>query len=278
MATPTTSPRPTTGEEVTASALARRESWFTRNERYLLPSLLLAVILVVWEAVGRSGRIDELFFSWPSAILQSMQGLATTTLMQDLRVSGAEFAIGTLLALVTAIPLGMVVGFWKRLEYAIDPMVSALYATPTVALMPLFVIWFGLGITSKVAVVTVLAFFPLLISTIEGVKTVDGVLIGAARSFGAGRIEVFTVVILPATVPFIITGVRLAIGKALIGVVIGEFIGAQAGIGFRIREAAETFRTSDFLASIVVLMIVAVMLNAGLRVIERRLAGWRVVR
>jgi NitT/TauT family transport system permease protein len=265
-------------EEVTARSLSKKVSWFSRNDKYLLPSLLLAIILVIWELVGQGGHISQLFFSWPSAIAQSMRHLAATTLVADLRISGIEFAIGLLIALATAIPLGMMVGYWRRVEHSVDPLVSALYATPTVALMPLFVIWFGLGITSKVAVVAVLAFFPVLISTTEGVKTVDPVLLGAVRSFGAGQRQVFTVVVLPATLPFIMTGIRLAIGKALIGVVIGEFIGAQAGIGFRIREAAETFRTADFLASIVVLMIAAVLLNGLLRVIEQRLARWRVAR
>lgn len=264
--------------EVTAASLSRKPSWFSRHDKYVLPLALLAVILAVWEAAGQAGLIDELFFSWPSDIVDSLGGLAQTTLFSDLRVSALEFATGMLLALVVAIPLGLMVGYWRRLEMTLDPLVSALYATPTVALMPLFVIWFGLGITSKVAVVTVMAFFPLLISTIEGVKTVDPALLGAVRSFGAPRRSVFMVVVLPATLPFIMTGVRLAIGKALIGVVIGEFIGSQGGIGYRIREAAETFRTADFLASIVVLMVAAVCLNALLRVVERRLARWRVDR
>jgi len=273
--TPAGTPAESAPEDaVTAADLRGRRPRFGRLERWLLPLAVLVVVLVVLEILGQAGLIDPLFFSWPSAIWSSLIDYGGGDLWADLQTSGLEFLVGYAFALV-GIPLGLLVGYWRRAEYAFDPFINALYATPMVALTPLFVVWFGLGMGSKIAVVSLLAVFPLLINTMDGVKTVDPNLVKAATSFGANRRQLFGHVILPATLPFIATGLRLAVGKALIGVVIGEFIGSIDGIGFRIRSASETFRTDDFLAAVVVLMVVSVLLTALLRMLEERMAPWR---
>lgn len=264
-------------DDVTASTLARRPSWFRRHEGALLPIAAVIVILTCWEAYGRVVGFNPLFFSYPSGIWEGFVDLAEGPLVDDLRVSGQEFAVGVGFAL-SGIPLGMLIGSIRRLRLALDPVINGLYATPTLALTPLFVIWFGLGITSKVAIVTIMAFFPLIISTIEGVKTVDGTLLRAARSFGARRRHLYLDVVLPSIVPFIISGLRLAIGRAIIGVVIGEFIGATAGVGYRIRANASVFQTKQYLAGVAVLIVAAVALNLLLRAVEDRLAPWRRAR
>ncbi len=261
-------------DEVTAASIAQRERWFTRHEATLLPILTVMAIIVVWEAYGRIKGFNPLFFAQPSQIWDGFRVLAEGPLWEDLRVSAQEFFIGLSLALV-AIPLGMVIGSMRRLRLAVDPIINALYSTPTLALTPLFVIWFGLGIASKVAIVAIMAFFPLIINTIEGVKTVDATLIRAARSFGGRRRHVYLDVILPSIFPFVISGLRLAIGRAIIGVVIGEFIGATAGIGYRIRTTAAVFQTSQYLASVSILVIAAVALNLLLKFAEVRLAPWQ---
>ncbi|HEY9565491.1 MAG TPA: ABC transporter permease [Nocardioides sp.] len=196
--------------------------------------------------------------------------------MGDLATSGHEFVVGLALGAI-GIPAGLIVGSVRRLGLALDPIINGIYSTPTLALTPLFVIWFGLGIESKVAIVFIMAFFPLLINTAAGVKTVDDRLIQAARSFGAGRIHLYRDVIFPGTLPFIISGIRLAIGRAIIGVVIGEFIASVEGIGYRIRAAAASFKTDEYLAGVMILIVISIVLNVLLKALERRLAPWRTV-
>jgi taurine transport system permease protein len=261
-------------EPITAEALARPQSFYSRNEASILPWIALVVLIVGWEVYGRLGNLSPLFFSYPSEIAEGWLELARSTLLHDLRISGIEFALGLGIALI-AVPVGMVIGSIRRLRLAVDPLVNALYSTPILALTPLLVIIFGLGIASKVAIVAIMAFFPLLISTIEGVGTVDPSLQRAARSFGANQLDMYRDVVFPAIIPFLISGLRIAIGRAIIGVVIGEFIGATAGIGYRIRALASVFKTPEYLAGIVTLMTIAVVLNVLLKVLEKRVAAWR---
>lgn len=261
-------------EEITAADIAPPVTFFARHERLLLPLLTMLAILAAWELWGRLGNISPLFFSYPSRIVGGFLSLARTTLVEDMRVSGIEFALGLAIALI-GVPFGMLVGSTRRLRLALDPIINGAYATPTLTLTPLFVIWFGLGIVSKVALVAIMAFFPLVINTIEGVRTVDPTLIRAVRTFGARRREVYTDVVFHAIVPFIVSGLRLAIGRAIIAVVIGEFIAATAGIGYRIRAMAAVFRTSEYLAGVIVLVSAALLLNMALKKLEAHLAPWR---
>lgn len=265
---------PSLSRDITAADIAVRRTFFSRHERTLLPLLTMIGLLALWELWGRLGNISPLFFSYPSRIVGGLLILARTTLLDDLRVSGVEFALGLGIALV-GVPFGMIVGSSRRLRLALDPIITGAYATPTLTLTPLFVIWFGLGIVSKVALVAIMAFFPLAINTIEGVRTVDPTLIRAVRTFGAQRREVYTDVIFHAIVPFIVSGLRLAIGRAIIAVVIGEFIAATAGIGYRIRAMAAVFRTSEYLAGVAILVAAALLLNMLLKRLEAHLAPWR---
>jgi NitT/TauT family transport system permease protein len=256
---------------------ATRPTWFRKRERTILPLGALAVILTLWELAGQAGLINPLYFSFPSKIGPAFADWASHGMTQDLAASGKAFAIGLAIALV-GVPIGVVVGSVRKLDMALDPIINALYATPMVALTPLFVIIFGLGLPATAAVVALMAVFPLLILTIEGVKTVDKSLLRATRSFGANQREVYRDVMLPSIVPFIVSGLRLAIGRGIIGVVIGEFIGAVAGVGYRIRADAGVFNTPRYLAGILVLVAVSVALNVGLRRVERVLSPWRFVR
>ena len=143
------------------------------------------------------------------------------------------------------------------------------------ALTPLFVVWFGLGIASKVAVVFLMAVTPLLINTIAGVSTVDTGLMRAALSFGAGPLALYRDVILPASTPFIVAGIRLAVGRAIVGMVLGEFIASVGGVGYRILNAAALFQTAQYLAGVFLLVVASLILNALIGVLERRVAPWR---
>lgn len=257
---------------VRQSAIVRQRR--DRLERALLPIGVVVIVLIVWELWGRIADFNPLFFSYPSRIFASLIDYSSGTLWTDIAASALEFLIGMVIAVI-AIPLGLVIGRNRRLVYALNPIIDALYSTPIVALTPLFVIWFGLGISSKVAMVAIVAFFPLLITMIEGVSTVDRFLVDAVRTLGASRRQIYTDVIIPGTLPFIVSGLRLSIRGGIIGVVLGEFLGATGGVGYRIRVFAEAFRTPDYLGAVVVLVIFAACLNLLLKLVERRFAPWR---
>jgi taurine transport system permease protein len=251
------------------------ESWFGRHRSRLLPVATVVVILVVWEILGRTIGWNPLFFAYPTQIWAGLLDLAGGPLWNDLRVSGIEFGLGMLLSVGIAVPLGLLMGTVRNLYYALDPIVSAMYSTPVLVLAPLLVIWFGLGIASKVAIVVILSTFPVMINLTEGVRNTDRTLLRAARSFGARRWHVYRDVVFPSVVPFFVTGLRLAVGRAMIGVVVGEYIASTEGIGYQINSDAQVFATARYLAGVAVIVIFSVLVIELLKLLERRLAPWR---
>jgi len=250
------------------------ESWVSRKRAQILPLGTAVVILVLWEVLGRTMNWNPLFFSYPSKIWGGFIDLADGPLLSDLRVSGTEFALGMALSILIAVPIGLAMGSLRNLYYAMDPLVTALYSTPVLVLAPMLVIWFGLGISSKVAIVVILSTFPMMINLTEGVRNTDRALLRAARSFGATRWRIYRDVLFPAVVPFFVTGLRLAIGRAMIGVVVGEYIASTSGIGYQINSDAEVFATSRYLAGVAVILVFSVATMEILKVLERRLAPW----
>jgi NitT/TauT family transport system permease protein len=194
----------------------------------------------------------------------------------DLKVSGIELFWGYSLSVVFAVPFGIMVGWYKRVSYIFDPFINAMNATPRVALLPLVIIWLGIGILSKVGIIFLGAVFPILINTRDGVKTTPYNLLTCARSFGASEWMVFRAVVLPSTLPFILTGLRLATGRALVGVMVGELYAATAGIGFMITVAGATFQTDKVFVGVGVFAISGMILMEALTKIERRFDKWRV--
>lgn len=270
-------PQRSTGSVPSHSAGARqppRESWVSRKREQILPIIAAAVILLLWEILGRTMHWNPLFFSYPSKIWSGFLDLARGSLWGDLAVSGTEFALGMALSIAFAVPIGLLMGSFRNLYYAFDPIVSALYSTPVLVLAPMLVIWFGLGIASKVAIVVILSTFPLMINLTEGVRNTDRALRRAARSFGATHWRMYRDVFLPAVVPFFVTGLRLGIGRAMIGVVVGEYIASTRGIGHQINSDAEIFATSRYLAGVAVILVFSVVSMELLKVLERRLAPW----
>ncbi|MED4602832.1 ABC transporter permease [Paenibacillus validus] len=239
------------------------------------PVVTIGIIFVIWEIVGQLGGIDPFMFSWPSKILeQTWAFIANGSVFGHLAISAVEVGIGFGMALI-GIPIGLILGYWRKIEYAFDPIITALYTTPVVALTPLFVLWFGLETLSKIMMVFTMAIFPILINTMAGVKTTDPSLIKAARSYGANSYQMFREVIFPSTLSYIVTGIRLAIGRALIAVVVAEMLAANKGIGYAIRHASELFRTSEYLGYVGVLMVLSVLLTQLLKYVERWIAPWR---
>ncbi len=238
----------------------------------------VAVILFAsaWEGVVRLSLVNPLFTSSPSRIVSTfIQMTHEGVLGKDIQVSGTEFLLGYSLAVVVGILVGVAMGWYGDVAAALQPFVSALYSTPRIALVPLFIIWLGIGIWSKVAVVFLVAVFQILISTEAGVRAADESLIRTARSFGANDRQIFTTIVLPGAVPFLIAGLRLGVGQALIGIVVGELYAATAGIGYEIAVAGQTFQTDRVFVGIVILASAAILLMWGLRQFELRFESWK---
>ena len=238
----------------------------------------VAVVLFVtaWEGVVRLGLVNPLFTSSPIRIVSTFFQMAREgALAKDIQVSGSEFLIGYSLAIVVGILTGVAMGWYRDVSAALQPFVSALYSTPRIALVPLFIIWLGIGIWSKVAVVFLVAMFQILISTEAGVRAADESLIRTARSFGANDRQIFATIVLPGAVPFLIAGLRLGLGQALVGIVVGELYAATAGIGYEIAVAGQTFQTDRVFVGIVILASTAITLMWALRQAELRFESWK---
>lgn len=234
------------------------------------------VFFLIWEYIGTSGLINPLFISSPSAIVGSaVQWVQEGSIWNDLFVSGTEFVVGFALAIVVGIPFGILLGWYRTFNYIFEPFVFGLNATPRVALVPLFIIWFGIGLWSKVAIVFLGAFFPLVLNAYAGVRTVDDLLLRAARSFGANDWQIFRTITLPSSVPFVLAGLRVGLGHALIGIVIGELVAATAGIGYEMAIAGATFQTARLFVGILLITSAGVFLTGVIGYVERRFDAWR---
>jgi NitT/TauT family transport system permease protein len=208
---------------------------------------------------------------WKAAI----QLFSSGEIYNDLYVSGIELFWGYLLSALVAIPFGISIGWYKKMSYIFDPFVNAMNATPRVALLPLVIIWLGIGILSKVGIIFLGAVFPILINTRDGVKTTPANLLTAARSFGASEWTLFKAVVLPSTIPFILTGLRLGLGRAIVGVMVGELYAATAGIGFMITVAGATFQTDKVFVGVLVFALTGMIGMELLTRVERRFDKWR---
>ena len=251
-------------------------TWFGRNERLLYAVGGMVAFIVFWEVGSRLGFINELFFSRPSAIfLAGVEEVQLPRFWEDFRVSALEFGVGFVSAALMAIPLGLLAGWYPRLQYLLDPWLNFLNSMPRVALLPILIIWFGLGVESKIAVVWLGAFFSIIIPTIQGVKTVDRRLLDVASSFGASRRLLFGSVVAPATVPFMVTGLRLGVGRALVGVVVGELFAATSGLGVMLARASDAFQTDRLLFGVLIFTFAGILSVEIVRRVERHFQRWR---
>jgi NitT/TauT family transport system permease protein len=197
------------------------------------------------------------------------------TLLQHLSVSAKEFAFGYGAAIVIGFPVGIILGWFKLARATFGPFIAAMQATPRIALMPLFIIWFGLGITSKIVVVLLSAIFPLIVNLQVAMSTIDADLVRVARSYGATRWQIFRSVALPTSVPFLITGLRLAAGRGLLGVIVAEVFGGSQGIGYMIQYAGSTFQTDKVFAGVLVVAATGITLDYTLERLGRHFDKWR---
>ena len=263
--------------DVKIAEASKLYKFYLNQEKKILGTISVALFLVVWELVGNTLQlINPMFMSAPSLIWKAgVQLFGTGEIWNDLRVSGTELLGGYLLAVSFAIPFGIMTGWYKRMSAIFDPFINAMNATPRVALLPLVIIWLGIGILSKVGIIFLGAVFPMLINTRDGVKTTPQHLLNTARSFGASEWMVFKSVVLPSTVPFILTGLRLGVGRAIVGVMVGELYAATAGIGFMITVAGATFQTDKVFVGVLIFAIAGMISIEILSKVERRFDNWR---
>ena len=246
-------------------------------ERLAYGLLGFVIVLPLWEAVVRLGLVRRVTLSAPSLILEAawedlfVNGILWPHLIQ----SSQQFFLGLGLALITGVPLGLALGLFRRLNYFLDPWLSAIYATPTIALVPLIVLVLGLGIESKIFIVWLEAIFVIVVTTMVGVHAAEARYLDLARSFRASRWLTFRSVIVPSSFPYILTALRLGVTRSLVGVVVAEFFAANKGLGFFINFSGTTLRTDRVMLGVILLGLLGMVLGEAIRRIERRYEKWR---
>ncbi len=244
-------------------------------EPALLGALGIAALVAGWEWGARAGALNPLILSRPTQIAAAGgRLLADGVLLQHVAASLQEFAAGFALAVAAGIPLGFLMGWNRPVEYLLDPYVWFLYSAPLVAFYPLFILWFGLGAPTVIAITFLLTIFPLIVNTMAGVHHIDPALVRAARAFGAAPLEILWKIALPGSLPIVLAGLRLATGRALVGVIIGEMFGSSVGMGFAVRYYGSHLLMPQLFVFLVIIALFGVTLTQALRYVETRLAGW----
>lgn len=253
----------------------RRLSW--RNPNFWTSAGSIVGGLLLWELAGRFLVKQSLFLTTPSQILVEIVRLARAgQLQQHLWASGSEFIIGLVIAMVAGIVIGFAMASSRSANRVLGPWVAALYATPTIAISPLIILWAGIGIWSKIIVVIINSVFPMIINTEAGLKSTDPQLVDAARCFGSTRLQIFWKVSMPSAVPFLLAGVKLAIGRGLVAVVVAELFGSRAGLGFLLEQASDAFNMPLLFVSVTILAVTGMTLTWLIGWLEKVLLPWRL--
>jgi len=234
----------------------------------------LAIVLGGWEIAGN--YVNPLFLSSPSAIAVAFYELMRSgELPAAIFTSLLSFAMGVFFAIVVGITVGVAMGRIRMVEYVLEPYVNALYSTPSIALIPLFILWFGVGLASKVIIIFTLSVFIVIINTFTGVKNLSQSVIDIGAAFGASERQIFWKVVLPAALPFIMTGLRLAVGRAILAMIVAEFFTSIVGLGGMIVKYGNFFQTAKMFVPIIVVSLLGVGFVELIKYIERKLAPWK---
>lgn len=233
------------------------------------------IFITLWELLPALGWVDPFFTSSPSRIIKAGGWLFAHGLWHDIWISLVEFTIGMVLAIVLGVVVGFLVGWYRSLNAMFEPFITILNATPRIALLPLIILWLGIGMYSKVAAVFLGAFFPIAITVMKGVRNIDETLLRCAHSFGATDRQVILTLVAPSSVPFLVAGLHIGVGRGLVGMVIGEMMAAQAGVGFMMSRSAALFQTDKVFVGLVLLAGFGYFLTSVLRYIEKHIENWR---
>jgi NitT/TauT family transport system permease protein len=255
------------------------KSLWQRYDSIVLGTGSILALLLAWELLPRVFTLSagtKLFFTTPSQVAGTLWNMfATGTIWAPLGVSASGFAIGLGLAVVVGLPLGVLIGRSKTLNAMFDPFITAFNATPRLVFLPLVMLWFGLGLWSKVVIVFIGALFPILINTYEGVRNADKLLINVVRSFGAREWDIARLVVIPNSMPYIVAGLRLAIGRAVLGVVVAEFFGSEQGLGVMMVQAAGRYQVDVVFSGLIVFAVLSLIMTGLVQMLENRLSRWR---
>ncbi|MGV9822546.1 ABC transporter permease [Nocardia xishanensis] len=244
--------------------------------RVLKPTVVIALFLALWESAPRLGLVDEVFLPPFSVVVQAFADLvASGEMWEHVSTSLTRSLSGFTLALLVAIPVGIGIAWYRPVAEFLNPILELFRNTAALALLPVFVLILGIGETSKVALVLYASFFPILLNTITGVRTVDPLLIKSAVSLGFGPLRLFQKVVLPAAVPSIFTGVRMAAASSILVLIAAEMVGARAGLGYLITAAQQNFQIPNMYAGILAISLLGLAFNGILVALERRFSRWR---
>ena len=253
-----------------------RPSRIRLYEPLVIGTLSVVLALTVWQLVANARIWSVLFLPGPWDVAQAfVQLFQSDDIWLDIATSGEELAIGYGMAIVIGLLIGLLMGWYTRFQYALDPFVNFFYSTPRIVFIPIFILWLGIELQPKIAVIFLGAVFPIIINTMAGVRNTEAALLRVARSFGASDALTFRRVVLPGSVPFILTGFRLGIGHALTGLVVAEYIAAKHGVGQIIAIASQTFQTPKAFAGVVLIACTGMLLTTVLHRIENRFQSWR---
>jgi NitT/TauT family transport system permease protein len=242
----------------------------------VLGSLGLALVLIAWEIGAATRILNPIIFSSPTGIIRAAgREIQIGDIWHHVGVSAVEFTLGFGLAAFFGVIIGFVAGWWKRANAILDPWVTILYNLPTVALMPLIILIMGIGLWSKVFVIFLISLFPIVVNTMMGVQNTARSLIDIARVFGASSLHQWRTVVVPGATPYMLTGLRLAGGRALIGVVVAELIAGNEGIGFAIHYAGSLLQGGTVMLYILILGFSGIAFAEVMRRVEDRFEAWR---
>jgi NitT/TauT family transport system permease protein len=244
--------------------------------RTFIKTIAVLTLLVVWEVAPRTGIVDPVFLPPFHEVLRALVNLAASgQLGGNIEASLVRSLSGFALAVVIAVPLGVLIGWYKPVSDVLTPLVQVFLNTAALALLPVFVLILGIGETSKIAIVCYACTWPILLNTITAVRTVDPTLLKLARSLDLSPLRLFGTVVLPASVPTIFTGIRLAGASAIVVVIAAEMVGAKAGLGYLINTSQYNFAIPQMYAGIVTISVIGVVFNQLLVTVERRFTSWR---
>jgi ABC-type nitrate/sulfonate/bicarbonate transport system permease component len=274
--TPATIPTTVTAPSKKASRRRGRRRVYSRKQRWIIGTINLAVFFTVWEIVARVSDIPKLFLPSVSEVYDELVQMHNEGILWgNLGISLWVYVVGMVISIVLAIPLGLFIGGVRIVDKVLSPYIWAIYTTPRLILMPLVLLWVGINDTARIVIIVLSAVPATLVVVMEGVKTVDNSLIKAARSFGASRTRLFRSVVMPSTVPFIATGIRMGVSRGLIGLFIGELFTAANGIGYIISLSTKTFNSAQTFAMLFIFVFFCVAMVGLTQLLERKVSVWR---
>ncbi len=274
--TPTTVPTQVTAPAKKPRARYGRRRVYSRKQRWIIGTINLTCFFTVWQLAAVYTDIPKLFLPsvtevWDALVRMHEQGI----LWGNLGISLWVYVVGMVISIVIAVPLGLFIGGVKIVDRIASPYIWAIYTTPRLILMPLVLLWVGINDTARIVIIVLSAVPATLVVVMEGVKTVDNSLLKAARSFGASRVRLFRSVVLPSTVPFVATGIRMGVSRGLIGLFIGELFTAANGIGYIIALSTKTFNSAQTFAMLFIFVFFCVAMVGLTQLLERKVSVWR---